>query len=111
MHMQIHAKRPGLDMNTRIVDLSPLYRDPDEPALDAYETLLLDVIEGDRSLFIRFDEVEWAWRVVDPILRSWSHEDNFIHSYTAGTWGPHESTRLFDAEDHEWRNSLKPDAS
>jgi glucose-6-phosphate 1-dehydrogenase len=106
MHMQIHAKRPGLDMNTRIVDLSAQYRDPDEPALDAYETLLLDVIEGDRSLFIRFDEVEWAWRVVDPILRSWSNEDNFIHSYPAGTWGPHESTRLFDAEDHEWRNGL-----
>ena len=89
-------------MNTRIVDLSAQYRDPDEPALDAYETLLLDVIEGDRSLFIRFDEVEWAWRVVDPILRTWSHEDNFIHSYAAGTWGPTEAGTLFRGCEGGW---------
>ncbi len=74
--------------------------------MDAYETLLLDVIEGDRTLFIRFDEVEWAWRVVDPILKQWAREREFIHTYPAGSWGPPEAERLFDDEDTAWRNAL-----
>ncbi|MDR3394775.1 MAG: glucose-6-phosphate dehydrogenase [Parasulfuritortus sp.] len=107
MHMEIHAKQPGLGMETRVVRLNAGYRtDQDELPLDAYEALLLDVIEGDRTLFIRFDEVEWAWRVVDPILKYWAQERDFIHTYPAGTWGPLEANRLFDAEDTEWRNSL-----
>ncbi|MCP5279800.1 MAG: glucose-6-phosphate dehydrogenase [Thiobacillus sp.] len=106
MHMEIHAKQPGLDMNTRVVKLNASYRTADENPLDAYEALLLDVIEGDRTLFIRFDEVEWAWRVVDPILKYWAQERDFIHTYPAGTWGPHESNRLFDAEETEWRNKV-----
>ncbi len=106
MHMEIHAKQPGLGMSTRVVTLNASYREDHEKPLDAYETLLLDVIEGDRSLFIRFDEVEWAWRVMDPIVRHWSQEREFIHTYPAGTWGPEEANRLFDSEDHAWRNKL-----
>ena len=106
MHMEIHAKQPGLDMNTRVVRLNAGYRRADEQPLDAYEVLLLDVIAGDKTLFIRFDEVEWAWRVVDPILKDWAQERDFIHTYTAGSWGPEESNRLFDAEDTEWRNGV-----
>lgn len=106
MHMEIHVKQPGLDMDTRMLQLNASYRQTNEVPLDAYETLLLDVIEGDRTLFIRFDEVEWAWRVVDPILKFWAHERDFIHTYAAGSWGPQESNRLFDSEDQEWRNSL-----
>jgi glucose-6-phosphate 1-dehydrogenase len=106
VRMEIHAKQPGLGMNTRTIDLVASYRESHEISLDAYETLLLDVIEGDRSLFIRFDEVEWAWRVVDPILRQWSQDNNYIHSYPAGSWGPEEASRLFDDEEHVWRNSV-----
>ncbi len=106
MHLELHAKRPGLGMETRIVRLNAGYRNEDEQPLDAYEALLLDVIEGDRTLFIRFDEVEWAWRVVDPILKYWAQERDFIHTYPAGSWGPIEANRLFDAEDTEWRNSV-----
>jgi glucose-6-phosphate 1-dehydrogenase len=106
MHMEIHAKQPGLDMNTRVVRLNAGYRGADEHPLDAYETLLLDVIEGDRSLFIRFDEVEWAWRVVDPILKAWALERDFIQTYPAGSWGPEECSRLFDGEDTRWRNTV-----
>ena len=106
MHMEIHAKQPGLDMRTRVVKLNAGFRKPDENPLDAYEALLLDVIEGDRTLFIRFDEVEWAWRVVDPILKYWSQERDFIHTYAAGGWGPLEANRLFDGEDTEWRNAV-----
>jgi len=106
MHVEIHAKQPGLGMNTRSTKLFASYRKDDETPTDAYETLLLDVIGGDRSLFIRFDEVEWAWRVVDPILRHWSQDTSYIHTYPAGSWGPAESERLFDSEDHEWRNHV-----
>jgi glucose-6-phosphate 1-dehydrogenase len=106
MHIEIQAKQPGLDMNTRVVKLNASFRNPDENPLDAYEALLLDVIEGDRTLFIRFDEVEWAWRVVDPILKYWAQERDFIHTYAAGGWGPIEANRLFDGEDTEWRNSV-----
>ncbi len=106
MHMEIHAKQPGLEMNTRVVRLNASYRGADEHPLDAYEALLLEVIEGDKSLFIRFDEVEWAWRVVDPILKYWAQERDFIHTYSAGSWGPAESDRLFDSEDTLWRNGV-----
>ncbi len=106
MHIEVHAKQPGLGMSTRVVKLNASYRDPDDIPLEAYETLLLDVIEGDRSLFIRFDEVEWAWRVVDPILQHWSHETQFIYTYPAGSWGPEETSRLFDSEDQAWRNEI-----
>ncbi len=106
MRMEVHVKQPGLEMNTRVISLNASYRQEGEAQLDAYETLLLDVINGDRTLFIRFDEVEWAWRVVDPILKSWAQERDFIHTYRAGIWGPLEANRLFDAEDQEWRNYL-----
>ncbi len=106
MHMEIHVKQPGLDMDTRLLQLNASFRSGHERVLDAYEALLLDLIEGDRTLFIRFDEVEWAWRVVDPILKYWAQEREFIHTYPAGGWGPEEANRLFDSEDQTWRNSL-----
>ena len=44
------------------------YADADDHEASAYESLLLDVLEGDHTPFLRFDEVEWSWRIVDPIL-------------------------------------------
>ena len=106
MHMEIHVKQPGLDMDTLLMQMNASFLKTDEQTLDAYETLLLDVIEGDRSLFIRFDEVEWAWRVVDPILKHWAVEREYIPTYPAGTWGPPDANRLFDSDDQTWRNEL-----
>jgi glucose-6-phosphate 1-dehydrogenase len=106
MHIELHAKEPGLGLNTRIVRLNASYRAAEASGMEAYKTLLLDVIEGDRSLFIRFDEVEWAWRVVDPILREWSTSREFIATYPAGTWGPREANRLFEREDQYWRSEI-----
>ena len=68
------------------------------------------MVDGDRSLFLRYDEVNWAWQVVDPILKVWSVEGEFIHTYPAGSWGPKEANRLFDQEDHDWRNALTPES-
>jgi len=106
MHIEIHAKQPGVGIQTRVVKLNASYRSSHESPMEAYKTLLLDVIEGDRTLFLRFDEVEWAWRVVDPILRHWAAAPEFIPTYAAGTWGPGEANRLFDRDDQYWRNEI-----
>ena len=109
VRLEMQVKEPGLEMKTRTTSLDASFRQEHEAAYDAYEDLLLDVIEGDRTLFLRYDEVEWAWRIVDPVLSVWSQEREFIHTYQAGTWGPQETHRLFDKEDQFWRHSLLPE--
>ncbi|MBD3619210.1 MAG: glucose-6-phosphate dehydrogenase [Chromatiales bacterium] len=106
IRLEMQVKRSGLEMKARTTQLDASYCAHDDVKIDAYEALLLDVIQGERSLFLRYDEVEWAWRVVDPVLRVWGEENSFIHYYPAGSWGPAESARLFDAEDQAWRNSV-----
>ena len=96
-------------MRTRQTSLDASLRNAGDDLTDAYEELLLDVIDGDRSLFLRYDEVEYAWRVVDPVLRVWAMERDYIHTYPAGSWGPKESRRLFEKEEHQWRHSLTPE--
>jgi glucose-6-phosphate 1-dehydrogenase len=106
--MEMTVKEPGLEMSTRSTMLDASFRNHDEKAIDAYEDLLLDVLKGDRSLFLRFDEVEHAWRIVDPILQTWAVERDFIATYPAGSWGP-EDSRLFDKDSQTWRSSLTPE--
>ncbi len=109
LRIEMQVKEPGPTMKTRTVSLDASLRNEDETSYDAYEDLLLDVIKGDQSQFLRFDEVEGAWNVVDPILRVWATERDFIHTYPAGTWGPQETRRLFEREDQFWRHSLEPE--
>ena len=111
LRIEMQVKEPGPAMKTRTVSLDASLRNDDETSYDAYEDLLLDVIKGDQSQFLRFDEVEGAWNVVDPILRVWATERDFIHTYPAGTWGPQETRRLFEREDQFWRHSLEPDGN
>lgn len=108
LKIEMTVKEPGLEMKTRPSSLDATLRRGDEQITDAYEELLLDVMDGDRSLFLRYDEVEYAWRVVDPVIRSWSTERDYIHTYPAGSWGPVESRRLFEKEEHQWRHSMEP---
>ena len=110
LRMEMTAKEPGLEMKTRQTSLDASFRQQGELVTDAYVDLLLDVIEGDRSLFLRYDEVEWLWRVVDPVLRVWATERDYIKTYAAGSWGPKESRRMFEKEDQTWRHSLNPEA-
>ena len=106
LKMEMNVKVPGLDLHTRTISLDAAYRKGGDEDNDAYEGLLLDVMQGDHSMFLRYDEVEWAWRVVDPILKVWSMEREFINTYAAGSWGPRGTYRLFDREDQFWRHSL-----
>lgn len=108
LRVQLTAKQPGLEMRTQQISLDAHFRGDPSQATDAYEGLLLDVIQGDRSLFLRYDEVEYAWRVVEPVLDVWAMERDFIPTYPAGSWGPKDARRLFDREEHHWRQSLDP---
>ena len=58
------------------------------PTADAYERLILDAIIGDPTLFIRTDEVDQAWRIVDPVLASFDRGEPPLGFYAGGTWGP-----------------------
>ncbi|MDP2195284.1 MAG: glucose-6-phosphate dehydrogenase [Rhodocyclaceae bacterium] len=107
MKMELQVKVPGLELQTRTISLDATYRKASEEEYDAYEGLLLDTMLGDHSLFLRYDEVEWAWRVVDPVLKVWSMEREFINTYPAGSWGPRGTYRLFDRDDQFWRHSLE----
>ena len=71
---------------------------------EAYERLLLDVMAGDATLFMRRDAVEAAWRFVMPILDRWRAEDQDpLASYAAGEWGPAEADRMIAATGRQWR--------
>jgi glucose-6-phosphate 1-dehydrogenase len=111
MKIEMQVKVPGLDLHTRSLSLDATYRKDNDEDFDAYAGLLLDVMQGDPSLFLRIDEVEAAWRVVDPILKVWAMERDFINGYQAGSWGPRGTYRLFDRDDQFWRHSLNLDGA
>ena len=70
---------------------------------DAYERLILDVIRGNQTLFMRRDEVEEAWRWVDPILEAWERRKQPVLGYPAGTSGPAAATALTERDGRTWR--------
>jgi glucose-6-phosphate 1-dehydrogenase len=70
---------------------------------EAYERLLLDVINGDPTLFMRRDAVEAAWRWVMPILERWAEQAEPLPVYPAGDWGPVEADRLIESTGRRWR--------
>jgi glucose-6-phosphate 1-dehydrogenase len=82
--LEIEVKEPGDTPRLRTVPLRFAYADAFGPIPEAYQTLLLDVMEGDQTLFVRGDEAEEAWRLYEPILDA----DLPIHPYPAGSWGP-----------------------
>ncbi len=109
VRMEVTVKQPGLEMATQQVSLNASLLDEDEVKVDAYEDLLLDVLNGDRSLFLRDDEVEYAWRIVDPVIDAWSKDKRPLESYTAGSWGPPKSRVIFDKAVMRWRHNLNPE--
>ena len=103
--LRFGAKVPGLGMAIRPVTMDFTYGSAfsvDSP--DAYETLILDALQGDASLFTRADEVEEAWSIVDPIIDNWatSPAPDFPN-YDAGTWGPAAADELLAREGRKWR--------
>ncbi len=103
--LRFGAKVPGLGVDVRNVTMDFGYGSAfqvDSP--DAYETLILDALLGDASLFTRADEVEEAWGIVDPIITSWAEAPApDLPNYEAGTWGPEAADDLLAREGNRWR--------
>jgi glucose-6-phosphate 1-dehydrogenase len=103
--LRFGAKVPGLGMAIRPVTMDFTYGSAfsvDSP--DAYETLILDALQGDASLFTRADEVEEAWSIVDPIVEAWAESPPpDFPNYDAGTWGPPAADALLEQEGRRWR--------
>jgi glucose-6-phosphate 1-dehydrogenase len=72
---------------------------------DAYERLIMDVVRGNQTLFMRRDEVEAAWKWIDPIQNAWTENNQDVQSYTAGTWGPSASIALIERDGRTWHES------
>jgi len=104
--LTFETKIPDAIQTTRSVDMEFHYKSSfGEGALpDSYERLLLDALQGDPSLFIRNDEIETAWRCVDPILRAWqTPAAPPLGTYHPGTWGPAEAETLLGRDSRAWR--------
>ena len=71
---------------------------------DAYERLLMDVIRGDQTLFMRRDEVEASWSWVDPIINAWHKVGSPPYPYKSGSDGPFESVRVIQDDNRKWRD-------
>ena len=69
---------------------------------DAYERLLMDVVRGNATLFMRRDEVEAAWRWVEPIIEAWGRRVEPPKPYLAGSWGPTAAIALIERDGRTW---------
>jgi len=104
--LRFQAKQPGPQVCMMPVEMRFNYADFfRSPSPEAYETLLLDVMEGNATLFMRADQVEAAWKIVTPILEAWSvPPTSDFPNYGAGSWGPEEAQSLLARDGFSWRN-------
>ncbi len=104
IRLQVQAKRPGLDMILNTVDLVFDYKGTyDSETPEAYETLLLDIVVGDQTLFMRGDQVEAAWELLMPILTTWSGKKSLnFPNYPADSWGPETAEALIAKDGFHW---------
>ena len=74
---------------------------------DAYERLLMDIVRGDPTLFMRRDEVEAAWAWVEPILEGWAARPDHPRPYPAGSWGPTAAIALIERDGRTWHEEIE----
>jgi glucose-6-phosphate 1-dehydrogenase len=109
--LSFEVKVPGAAVAlTQHVEVAPVEMDFSyaeafgETAAPAYETLLLDVMIGEMTLFLRSDEVEAAWKIIDPLVCYWEeHPPEYMATYASGSWGPKEADDLIAADGAKWR--------
>lgn len=105
IRVRFQAKKPGLQMQLNPVDMLFNYNDTyaSTGTPEGYETLLLDVIEGDATLFMRADQVEAAWELIMPILDTWEENPSInLPNYAAGSYGPETAEALIAKDGHNW---------
>ncbi len=105
MTFRFGAKIPGTIMNIGTVKMSFEYEDYfHKQRSTGYERLLFDCMLGDATLFQRADMVEAGWSIIAPLLEAWKHSPKGPASYSAGSWGPTESTALMARDGREWND-------
>ena len=103
---RLNGKVPGGQMNIKPVALDMLYKTAFnvEPP-EAYERLIYDAMLGEQTLFIRGDEAEAAWGVIDPIEQAWAQSTSTPQEYAPGTWGPKKAFDLIEHDGRRWLHS------
>jgi glucose-6-phosphate 1-dehydrogenase len=103
--LRFQAKEPGPDLCLGPVYMHFSYEESfRKPTPEAYETLLLDVLRGDATLFMRADQVEAAWSVVEPVLEGWARQAPAdFPNYAAGSWGPQAADELLARDRRRWQ--------
>ena len=103
-YFEIQTKVPGLnEVDLRSTKLEGMNSLDHDEKIDAYETLMLDLLEGNQSRFLHIDEVKAAWSLIDPIIENWKKNKEKIHQYTAGTSDPKESEVIFENKNQFWK--------
>ena len=107
--MKFDMKEPGAGFNAKNVNMDFHYKDlADIRIPSAYERLIADVMLGDSTLFSRDDEVETAWKFLEPIQKAWEANPAIkVYGYPAGTWGPEIANDLIEGEGLTWRYPCK----
>jgi glucose-6-phosphate 1-dehydrogenase len=100
---RLNGKVPGGQLSIKPVALDMFYittfhKEPPE----AYERLIFDAMTGDQTLFIRGDEVEAAWAVIDPIIQGWHDSNETPQPYAPGNWGPKRAFTLIEQDGRRW---------
>jgi len=102
--IEITTKTPGLnDDELRSTRLEGLNRVEGDESIDAYETLMLDLISGNQSRFLHVDEVKAQWRFVDPIINYWTQKKEKLDQYVSGSSDPESSKVIFEDPSQFWR--------
>lgn len=107
IRLRFQAKQAGQGMILTPVDMVYNFLgNADEDMPEAYETLLLDVMEGDATQFMRADQVEAAWKIVMPILEVWqTRKPVDTPNYAPGTWGPDDADAMIARDGYNWVNT------
>jgi glucose-6-phosphate 1-dehydrogenase len=104
---EIQTKIPGLDTKVRTVAMDAPNRITGDESVDAYESLLLNLMQGDQSLYLHINEVEASWRLLDPVIKAWNEDKSPVFTYPAGSPDPAESKIIFDKPEQFWRQSIE----
>lgn len=112
IHLSFQTKVPDEGMRLGPADLSFHYRQrfPKVPIPDAYERLLLDAIQGDASLFMRSDEIERAWEIIDPFIAATELAATIPETYAIGSEGPPGASALLAQDGRAWVSDCDPEA-
>ncbi|MCF5735424.1 MULTISPECIES: glucose-6-phosphate dehydrogenase [Pseudomonas syringae group] len=108
--LQVMTKDQGLDKGMQLrsgplqLNFSDTYRSARVP--DAYERLLLEVMRGNQNLFVRKDEIEYAWQWCDQLIAGWKKAGDAPKPYPAGTWGPMSSIALITRDGRSWYGDM-----